>query len=1190
MDGDKGNEFVKVTKLAGNENYISWRRGARTMLEWHDLDAYLDAADPAGNTAHAAARRSAEAARSSGAKPQDETLRAVAVAAAAAAAQAAAADAASHAERTKKSKQAKARLMMTIEPKLYDEIGDHATAFSLWAKCASLYQNDSWMHKARVIGNLATLKLANCASMEEFIREHTAAMCRIQETGFAIADDVICGLIIYGLTPEYESFVGGLDGSTVVNNAEQRLTSEVLKRRLIDSAQAKTMLNGESNTSVAFKVSQHQQATSSKPTSTNKYKKKFTKPKSADVECFKCHEKGHKSFQCSKGKSADDNKPRTSGNAWQAEAFALNAMAATNCDSSVNSWIIDSGATNHLTGDRKHFESFRESSKFPDIVTAGDQRLKVKGSGTVDINANGKIIPVKNVLLVEGASSNLLSVYDIQKTGYSVLFANDHCVVRNKTGDVIVDVAAHNNSWRINNTQSAGMVAHTDEGVELMTWHRRMGHLGYDGLMKLNDLVNGVVIKGDRSVLAKCVPCLLGKQSRQPFQRAEVVIKSKKVLELIHTDVCGPMESDSVGGAKYFVTFIDDHSRKVFVYFIKRKSDVQQVFAEFKSMVENQTGVKIILRSDNGREYMGELTAECKRSGIIQQSSCAYTPQQNGVAERMNRTLVERARCMLFDVGLDKQLWAEAVNRAAYVINRSPNRSLKDQIPEQFWSELPINLSTIRMFGTPVMVHIPKEKRKKFDPKSKQMLFLGFSETQKGLRCFDPESRMVTVSRDVTFLDTPDAKVNDNVLIDLSILTTADEKAEKPVTITAEEPEELNDDVSESELDKSSYFDAGESDDDYVPDETISPQAGPVRRSERKRIVKPYTFSAELVCGEEPATYGEAIEMGDKQRWIAAMNDELKSHADNGTWSLVSLPVGRKTIKTKWVYKLKRSATGEIVRYKARLVAKGCSQRYGLDYEETFSPVVRYESIRFLLAHAAKNGFKVDQMDAVTAFLQGDLDEEIYTDQPEGFDDKSGQVCRLNRAMYGLKQAGRQWNHKLNAALVDIGLVKSKEDPCVYYSVEMGVILAVYVDDVMILWKNESKLRALKSALCTKFMMKDMGRAMNIVGISIEYTKDGIAIHQRRYIESILKRFGMENAKPSVTPSDPAQKLSIKMVDESAGALENVPYQQAVGCLLYLVQATRPDIAFSVNDVSRFNSSHAQPHWTAVKRIMRCAI
>ena len=248
--------------------------------------------------------------------------------------------------------------------------------------------------------------------------------------------------------------------------------------------------------------------------------------------------------------------------------------------------------------------------------------------------------------------------------------------------------------------------------------------------------------------------------------------------------------------------------------------------------------------------------------------------------------------------------------------------------------------------------------------------------------------------------------------------------------------------------------------------------------------------------------------------------------------------------------------------------------------------MARYGSIRYLLAFAAKNGYKVDQMDAVTAFLQGNLDEEIFTFQPEGFDDGTGRVCRLYRAMYGLKQAGRQWNLKLDATLKKIGFEKSKLDPCVYHSKRVDVIIAVYVDDVILLWRDRKGLDAIKLALCAEFKMKDLGCATSIVGISVEYTDAGIAIHQSRYIESILKRFGMETANPAATPSDPNQKLSVSMLNPEED-VSDIPYQEAVGCLLYLVQGTRPDIAFAVNDVSRFNTNYGKAHWTGVKRILR---
>lgn len=183
----------------------------------------------------------------------------------------------------------------------------------------------------------------------------------------------------------------------------------------------------------------------------------------------------------------------------------------------------------------------------------------------------------------------------------------------------------------------------------------------------------------------------------------------------------------------------------------------------------------------------------------------------------------------------------------------------------------------------------------------------------------------------------------------------------------------------------------------------------------------------------EPSTVNEAIKGEEADDWKKAMQEEMESHRANGTWSLVELPTGRKPIKAKWVFKAKRNDSGEVIRYKARLVAKGCAQKYGIDYNETFSPVVRYASIRFLIALAVKNSYKIHQMDAITAFLQGSLDEMLFMEQPEGYKDGTNRVCRLNKAVYGLKQAGRQWNVKLDDALKRFGLKKCKTDPCIYY-------------------------------------------------------------------------------------------------------------------------------------------------------------
>lgn len=314
-----------------------------------------------------------------------------------------------------------------------------------------------------------------------------------------------------------------------------------------------------------------------------------------------------------------------------------------------------------------------------------------------------------------------------------------------------------------------------------------------------------------------------------------------------------------------------------------------------------------------------------------------------------------------------------------------------------------------------------------------------------------------------------------------------------------------------------------EPDPDPIPQENVTPEQQ-LRRS--ARIPKPQNFEGYVTYSAfshkadgDPITIEDALSRSDANKWKAAMNEELASLEENETWTLELLPPNKKPIKTKWEFKAKRDASGNIIRYKARLVVKGCSQKYGVDYLETYSPVVRYVSIRYLVALAVKLQLNINQMDAVTAFLQGDLVEEIYIEQPFGFHDDSEKVCKLKKAIYGLKQSGREWNRKLDGALRLFGLVKSKADSCVYFTNNAELIVAIYVDDILIFWKRESICDKIKTMLST-FKMKDMGQTTNCIGLNITYNESGISLDQSKYITEILDRFGMTDCKTAVTPSD----------------------------------------------------------------------
>lgn len=349
-------------------------------------------------------------------------------------------------------------------------------------------------------------------------------------------------------------------------------------------------------------------------------------------------------------------------------------------------------------------------------------------------------------------------------------------------------------------------------------------------------------------------------------------------------------------------------------------------------------------------------------------------------------------------------------------------------------------------------------------------------------------------------------------------------------------------------------------------------------RSKKAKSTNPLNLNNFALLAE-PITFEEAVNHEDTDKWRSAMKNEISSHDLNQTWTLVDLPHGANVIKTKWAYKIKEE--GDSTRYKARLVAKGCSQKYGIDYEETYSPVVRYNSIRFLLALAVQKDLEVFQMDAITAYLQGDLSEDIYMEQPKGFEDKSGRVCKLNKAIYGLKQSGRVWNQQLDRKLKSYGLVPTKTDSCIYHNGKGTLIVAIYVDDFLIFYKDNDLLESIKSYLHKEFSMKDIGLARNCIGITITRGENYIELDQAKYTHRILEKFGMLDCKPVKTPSVPGQKLTSDSVTDENTLVGKVPYQEAVGSLLYLTQSTRPDIVHAVNTVSRFNNKHSDEHWQA---------
>ena len=321
--------------------------------------------------------------------------------------------------------------------------------------------------------------------------------------------------------------------------------------------------------------------------------------------------------------------------------------------------------------------------------------------------------------------------------------------------------------------------------------------------------------------------------------------------------------------------------------------------------------------------------------------------------------------------------------------------------------------------------------------------------------------------------------------------------------------------------------------------------------------------------------------------WMAAMKEELMMIEKNQTWKLVDRPAHKNVIGVKWIFKAKLNAEGSVNKYKAKLVVKGYSQEPGIDYNDTFAPVSRLDTIKLLLVLAAQTGWLVWQLDVKSAFLNGTLNEEIYIEQPEGFEEDitANKVYLLEKALYGLKQAPRAWYSKLDEYLLSMGFERSMNEPTLYVRRvdEHILIVSVYVDDLLITGNQEKLVEEFKINMRTKFEMNELGLLSYFLGMEITQSNQGSFLCQKNFIVKLLSKFAMENCKPVSTPMTVGLKLS---KDDGAAQTDGKVYRSLIGSLLYLT-ATRPDIVFTVNYLSRFMQSPSQIHFVAAKRVLR---
>ncbi|KAL5766903.1 hypothetical protein ACOSP7_017520 [Xanthoceras sorbifolium] len=1090
-----------------------------------------------------------------------------------------------------------ASIQLCLSNEVLREVMQEKTAKDLWDKLESLYVTKNLTTKLVAKHRLYTLSMAEGASIKSHIDEFSTILMDLGNMEISYDDEDQALMLLRSLPPSYKHFRDTLIYS------RQTLKLEDVKAALFSKELIDKELGTSRNDSPAEGLLVRGR-TPDKSSSSNQRSRPRSKSRHRNLTCNYCKKKGHTKSECFKLKNKQQNKDQKRDEPAEAsiiqnqEQCDLLLVCADEAKAR-NEWILDTACSFHMCPNRDYFSTYK-SVQGGVVLMGNNHACKIAGMGTVKIKMHdGVIRTLTDVRHIPELKRNLISLSTLDSNDYK--FTGGDGVLKVAKGSLIVMKAEKiGKLYILKGSTVTGAAAVSTSSLSdsdvTRLWHMRLGHMSERGLSELSR--RGLLCGQSTSKLDFCEHCIFGKQKRVSFSTA--IHRTKGTLDYIHSDLWGPARVPSKGGARYMLTFIDDYSRKVWVYFLKHKNDVFATFKQWKALVEKQTGRKIKrLRTDNGLEFcQGDFNEFCKNEGIVRHLTVRGTPQQNGVAERMHRTLLEKVRCMLSNSGLSKDFWAEAASTACHLVNRSPSTAIDIKTPEELWSGKPAEYSDLKVFGCPAYAHVNDGK---LEPRSKRCIFIGYPSGVKGYKlwCPDPKSPKVIISRDVVFDESamlhPVKETSTRKEISVSSNTDA-ASSSKQVEFEVENEPSLQNRVQMPTPIEEEETPQSEEEDSIA-------RHKPPRKKRRPQRLADYVSFALAVAEDtntvgEPSTYSEAISCDDSAKWLVAMQEEVESLHKNRTWDLVKPPKDKKIVGCKWVFKRKEGIPGiEDAKYKARLVAKGYSQVHGVDFNDVFSPVVKHSSIRVLLALVAMHNLELEQLDVKTAFLHGELEETIYMQQPEGFEieGKKDHVCLLKKSLYGLKQSPRQWYKRFDSFMVGHGYSRSQYDSCVYFrKLKDGsfVYLLLYVDDMLIAAKDMFELNKLKSELSGEFEMKDLGAAKKILGMEIRRDKAAGKLYliQKSFVEKVLERFGMKNAKPVSTPLAAHFKLSAAMSPQSDNDIEymsHVPYSSAVGSLMYAMVCTRPDIAHAVSVVSRYMFNPGKEHWQAVKWIMR---
>jgi hypothetical protein len=1111
---------------------------------------------------------------------------------------------------------AKTLITMSVEDGPLIQIKDCKSAYSQWQTLQKLYSPTGFNAEFLLLKELFESNLSGFNSMEEFLNRIKYLTNSLVSKEINIPNQLIVAWVLNNLSPTYEGFVTSVTQS--YRNKSAEIDLENLFSNLIDESRRQSSL---STTNKTEKVLLAKPTKITKPLTkrycnkckvnthfTNKCWYLFPENKPKWFKTFHDYEKKEENEEeepkrqqitlRKKPEKALINQERSDTTSDEMEIDQV--LITSKISKQETNFILDSGSSQHIVSNKQLFSSLKEKTSY--LQWGNNSIIKSNYIGNIVFQVNNFKIYLNNCLYVPEFNVNLISVRKLLENNYIVNFQNTKASII-KNNKIILEANLEEKLYTIKLEASYLNKEISNKNLEnIKLWHTRYGHKNLDTICRILSIPKP-------NIKLNCSSCIKAKLTNT--KHIKITPKAKNYLDKIVIDLCGPI-MPKANNKQYIIFFLDSATRNLKYKLLESKSEAFQAFIEFKNLVENQSNKKIkIIKSDNGLEFKNQkFTQLCISSGIIQEFNSPYTAEQNGLIERINRTIIETTRAYLYYSRAPLNFWNLALDAAVYIYNITPHASLNFITPhEKLYNKKPI-IKNLKTWGS-IAYYLNKTQISKLEPRSKLGILVGFNSIN--YKVLDIESKRVIQTRDVKILEnnfynftsntttsnstTSTSTTSNKNLIDLNSLEdfiSSNNIVNSIENTTSNTTNNTTSNSSNSSTTLSRESSLDPLDPNYYININNKRSLLEIDTTYKKRNNNNYNLISELAFiiteNNEPKTYLEAINNSNSKEWLEAMQAEINQLESQNVWNLVDRKPSYNILKGRWVYKIKTDENNNLVKYKARWVIKGYNQIYGLDYLETFANTTRIEVIRLLLFLAAYLDLEIIQLDIKNAFLHAPLDETIYMEQPTGFS-KNTKICKLNKSLYGLKQAPRAWYLYLKEKLALLEFFPIFSEQGIFTNkttkIDKKLFIIVYVDDILIIGKDINLIKITKLKLSKLIEVTDLGEATYFLGIEITRNRKSrtIKLSQTKYSKILLEKYNKNNLNPISTPSDSNIKLN---KNEEKASLEEINlYQQYVGSLIYLTTRTRPDLAFSVYNCARYMSNPSKQHYNAVNRIFK---